>query len=103
MKPAFVISTFPNKRSLAKIANQLVRDKTVACVNFFPISSVYSWRGRIENEDEYLGIFKTSQKDKDLLKRTLARLHPYDVPEIAEVDVSSVNPSYMRWILDSTD
>ncbi len=102
MKPAVVISTFPSKRSLTKIANQLVRDKIVACVNFFPISSVYSWRGKIENESEYLGIFKTSQKNKDLLKKTLAELHPYDVPEIAEIDVSSINPSYMRWVLGST-
>ena len=102
MKPAVVISTFPNKRALTKIANQLVTDKIVACVNITEISSVYSWKGKTENENEYLGIFKTTQKNKNLLKKTLAKLHPYDVPEIAEIDVSSVNSPYMKWIVDST-
>jgi len=102
MKPAVVISTFPDKRSLAKVADRLVGDRTVACVNFFRVSSVYRWKGGVENENEYLGIFKTTQKNKGLLKKTLAEIHPYDVPEIAELDVSSVNPSYMRWIADST-
>jgi len=102
MKPAVVISTFPDKRSVEKIARRLVGDKIAACVNFFRVSSVYSWKGKIENEDEYLGIFKTTQKNKGLLKKTLAELHPYDVPEIAELDVSSANPSYMQWIVDST-
>jgi len=102
MKPAVVVSTFPDKRSLAKIANRLVEDKIVACVNLFRVSSVYSWKGKIESGDEYLGIFKTTQKNKGLLKKALAELHPYDVPEIAELDVISANSSYMQWIVDST-
>ena len=103
MKPAVVISTFPNKTIIKKIANQLVTDRIVACVNIFEISSVYSWNGKIENNNkEYLVIFKTTQKNKTILKKRLKDIHPYDVPEIAEIDVSSINSSYMKWIIDST-
>ena len=97
-----VISTFPDRRALARIANRLVGDGTAACVNISRISSVYSWGGRTESAAEYLAIFKTSQGNKGRLKRALAELHPYDVPEIAEIDVSSVNPAYARWVADST-
>lgn len=101
MKPAIVISTFPDKRAATKIANELVRDGVVACVNMSPISSVYLWKGRIHNDNECLAIFKTSQKNKSRLKKSLAQMHPYDVPEIAEINVRSINQSYMRWIEDS--
>ena len=102
MKPVVVISTFPNKRIIIKIANQLVTDKIVACVNISKITSVYSWKGKIENDDEYLAIFKTTQKKKTMLKKYLKKIHPYDVPEIAEIDITSINSSYMKWIIDST-
>jgi periplasmic divalent cation tolerance protein len=42
MKPAIIISTYPNKKSISKIANDLVKNKTVACVNISKISSIYS-------------------------------------------------------------
>jgi len=96
-----MISTFPNKRAIQKIANELVRDGVVACVNMSRISSVYMWKGRIHSDDEYLAIFKTSQKNKNRLKKSLAQMHPYEVPEIAEIDVRSINRPYMRWIADS--
>lgn len=102
MKPVIVISTFPNKRTLNQIANQLVRDKIVACVNISKISSVYSWKQKIEHNDEYLAIFKTTQKNKNILKKRLQQMHPYDVPEIAEINIDSINALYMKWIIDST-
>jgi len=56
MKPAIIISTYPNKKSISKIANDLVKHKLVACVNFSKISSIYSWNGEIENTTEYKDI-----------------------------------------------
>jgi len=49
MKPVMIISTYPNKKSILKIANVLVKNKTVACVNISKIDSVYSWNGKIQN------------------------------------------------------
>lgn len=101
-KPIIVVSTFPNKRILDSIANKLVSENIVACVNISKISSVYSWRGKIENTNEYLAIFKTTSKKKDTLKKRLKELHPYDVPEIAQIDVVSINSPYMKWLVDAT-
>jgi periplasmic divalent cation tolerance protein len=102
MKPTVIISTYPNKKSITKIANELVQNKIVACVNITRISSVYSWKGKIENTSEYLALFKTTQKNKKYLKEKIKSTHPYKVPEIAEISITSINNSYLKWILEST-
>ena len=102
MKPIIIVSTFPDKTSITKIANQLVKKKLVACVNIMKISSIYSWKGKIENQPEYLALFKTTKKNHVILKKELKKLHPYSIPEIAEINVDSINQSYLKWLVDST-
>ena len=103
MKAVILISTYPNKKSITKIAKELVKNKTSACVNIAKISSIYSWEGKIENTSEYLAIFKTTAKNKQFLKKKIQETHPYDVPEIAEVDVTSINKPYLNWLVESTN
>lgn len=102
MKPIMIISTYPNKKSITTIANQLVKKKLVACVNITKISSIYSWGGKIENSSEFIAIFKTTYKNKKILKEKIKESHPYQVPEIAEIDISSINQPYLKWLIDST-
>jgi len=102
MVSVIIISTFPDKKIITKIANQLVKRKLAACVNIIKISSIYSWKGNIENQTEYLGLFKTTKKNTRSLKKELQRLHPYDVPEIAEINPSSINKPYLKWLTEST-
>jgi len=103
VKPVIIVSTFPSKQSVTGIANKLVKKKLVACVNMTKISSVYTWKGKVQNQNEYLAFFKTTQKNQLTLKKELKKLHPYDVPEIAEINVESINQPYMKWLVDSTN
>ena len=103
VKPVIIVSTFPSKQSVMGIANKLVKKKLVACVNMTKISSVYAWKGKVENQNEYLAFFKTTKKNQLILKKELKKLHPYDVPEIAEINVESINQPYMKWLIDSTN
>jgi len=103
MKPVLIISTYPNKKSILKIANELVKTKIIACVNISKIDSVYLWNGKIQNSSEYIAIFKTIIKNKIKLKKKIAETHPYDVPEIVEIDVTSINKSYLNWLIESTN
>ena len=103
VKPVIIVSTFPSKQSVMGIANKLVKKKLVACVNMTKISSVYTWKGKVQNQNEYLAFFKTTKKNQSNLKKELKKLHPYDVPEIAEINVESINRPYMKWLVDSTN
>ena len=103
MKFTIIISTYPTKKSISQIATELVKTKIVACVNFSKISSIYSWDGKIENNSEYIAIFKTTLKNKNLLKKKIKESHPYDVPEIAEISPNSINKPYLDWLINSTN
>ena len=103
VKPVVIVSTFPSKQSVTSIANKLVKKKLAACVNITKISSVYTWKGKVENQNEYLALFKTTKKNQSTLKKELKKIHPYDVPEIAEINVESINQPYMKWLVDSTN
>lgn len=101
MTPVMILSTYPNKISITKIANQLIENKIIACVNITKISSIYTWNNKIENTTEYLAIFKTTQKNKKVLKEKIKETHPYQVPEIAEITITSINSSYLKWLTES--
>ncbi|ABK77647.1 uncharacterized protein involved in tolerance to divalent cations [Cenarchaeum symbiosum A] len=101
-KAAMVISTYPDKKSASKAARGAVKSGLAACVNISRISSVYSWKGKIEEGSEYLAIFKTTQGRKARLKQEIGSSHPYDLPEIAEIGMGEVDRQYMRWIEEST-
>ena len=102
MKPIMIISTYPNKKSITFISNELVKKKIVACVNITKISSIYSWKEKIEHSSEFIAIFKTTYKNKKILKEKIKETHPYIVPEIVEIDISSINQPYLKWMIEST-
>ncbi len=103
MKPVIIISTYPDLKTVKKTANELVKKRLAACVNISKISSIYSWKGKLEDTSEFLAIFKTTQKNKNSLKKAIKKMHPYDIPEIAEIDIRSVNQPYLKWLIESTN
>ena len=40
----------------------LLETQLAACVNFFPIHSIYKWEGEIHSEAEYQLIIKTDER-----------------------------------------
>ena len=97
-----IISTYPNKKSILKIANLVVKKRLAACVNYTKIGSVYIWKEKIEDTEEFLALFKTTQKAKELLKKEIAKTHPYEVPEIVEIKMDNVSKPYLDWLAEST-
>ncbi len=102
-KGVIVISTFANEEAAHDVAKKLVEIGLAACANLTPVRSVYTWRGKVEDQGECLVFFKTTSGSAKKLKKEIARLHPYDVPEIVEIPMTDVSKSYMGWLVDSTD
>lgn len=103
MGTVIIISTYPDKKSILKIANMVVKEKLAACVNFTKINSVYIWQNKLENTMEFLAFFKTTDKKKNPLKNEIKKSHPYKVPEIAEIKVKTLNKPYLNWLVRSTN
>jgi periplasmic divalent cation tolerance protein len=96
---AIVYSTIDNIQDARKIANALVDEQLVACVNIIPkIESIYRWKGKIENAEELLIIAKTTDEN---VKKTIQRikiLHSYDVPDIIVLPIIGGLKEYLDYI-----
>lgn len=97
-----IVSTYPDKKSISRVANIVIERKLAACVNYTKINSVYTWKGKIEDTEEFLALFKTTTKSKQKLKEEIAGSHPYEIPEIVEIRMDDVSMPYMKWLEDST-
>ena len=101
-KILLALSTFPDAETARRISNELVAQKLVACANILPsVESIYTWKGKIEKADETLVFFKLSEDRQTAFQEKLRSLHPYDVPEIIFVPISSGLPDYLRWVADN--
>lgn len=94
-----VLTTVGVFEAAEKMAEQLVERRLAACVNIIgPVRSVFRWKEKIEHEQEYLLVIKTSLDRADQLMSELKGLHPYEVPEIIEIAVSGGGEQYLAWL-----
>jgi len=83
MPPMLVLTTTSSKEEAEKIAQALLKERLVACVNIIEnASSLFWWQGRINREKESLLFMKTSEDLFPKLEEKLRSLHSYEVPEI---------------------
>jgi periplasmic divalent cation tolerance protein len=98
-KILLAFSTFPDAEIARNISNQLITEKFAACANILPdLESIYRWKGKIETANETLVLFKLGEDRQAAFQKKLRSLHPYDVPEIIFVPVTSGLPEYLRWV-----
>jgi uncharacterized protein involved in tolerance to divalent cations len=95
--------TVPSKELGEKIADALVEQHLVACVNIIPqITSIYRWKGQVCKESELLCIMKTTEDKIKVVIQKVRELHSYEVPEIIFLPIESGLPAYLQWIQDQT-
>ena len=61
------------------------------------LSSVYKWKGKIENDNERLLIIKTIDSKFDELERYVKANHSYECPEIIALEVKRGSQEYIDW------
>ena len=97
-----VICTCPDEETAVNIAENIVAQRLAACVNVLPsVYSVYHWQDNVESAKENMILIKTTAEKYDSLEKVIKSLHPYEVPEIIGVDISSGLPEYLKWIDNS--
>ena len=97
------LMTAPSIDVAERIVRALVESGVVACGNIVPgVTSIYRWRGAVEQESEVVVLFKTvAGRTLELVERVRA-LHPYDVPELLVLGVEAGNASYIDWVRESS-
>ncbi|HEY7571857.1 MAG TPA: divalent cation tolerance protein CutA [Nitrososphaeraceae archaeon] len=98
-----VVSTFPKTDIFSSVAKNLIMDKHLcACINVIKINSLYYWKGKLEVQEEYMAIFKSTRKRLLTLIHEIEKIHPYEVPEIVELKTGRFNKAYLSWLNNST-
>jgi periplasmic divalent cation tolerance protein len=100
MKSYIQVTTATGTKEQAQtIARHLVESKLAACVQITgPITSIYRWKGKVENAQEWLCLIKTRDDLYDKLEAAVKTLHSYEIPEIVAVPIIKGNKEYLNWI-----
>jgi periplasmic divalent cation tolerance protein len=98
-----VLSAYPSVAAAREAVEGALERRLAACASVLGAESRYWWRGSLESATESLVVFKTTPKRVGALVRFLKERHPYEVPEIAEVDVPRVEPAYLAYLERTLD
>lgn len=94
-----VLTTIGADADAAALARTLVDERLAACVNVgAPVTSIYRWKGAIEQDREQPLVIKTTGDRLAALETRLRALHPYDLPEFLIVSASGGSTAYLDWV-----
>ncbi len=101
---SIVYTTFNNAQDARKIAKFLIEEQLVACVSILPnIESIYRWKGKIEEEKEFILIAKTVDENVIKTIKRIKELHNYEIPDIISIPISNSFGEYLEYIKRETE
>jgi periplasmic divalent cation tolerance protein len=100
---SMVYITAKDMAEAQRIAKHLIEKRIIACANIFPIRSMYSWKGKIESDDEMAMIIKTRDRYVDQIIKEVGKIHSYEVPCIVSYKIDKGEKGYLDWIREVTD
>ncbi|HEV7911462.1 MAG TPA: divalent-cation tolerance protein CutA [Methylocella sp.] len=99
---AIVMTTCGDKANAELIAMRLVEERLSACVQIFPIESVYRWEGAVQRANEWMLFCKIKANDYAKVEEAIRAAHTYSNPEIVEVGIENGAQAYLDWIASIT-
>ena len=98
---SIVLTTLGADADAAAIARTLIDERLAACVNILPpMTSVYRWQGKVEQDREQQMVIKTASDRVADLQGRLRQLHPYELPEFLVLDATG-SEAYLAWVGES--
>ena len=96
------MTTLEDEDGASRLARAVVEAKLAACVQLVHIRSTFSWEGAVDDATEVLVLMKTRTIAYDRLQQFVCDNHPYDVPEILQIPVTTGYGPYLSWVSDNT-
>ena len=81
----------------SEIARELVARRLAACVNMFPIYSIYRWNEKVEEQNEVALFAKTDSSRLEEIIEAVRFLHTYDLPAIEFWEIKG-EQDYLDWV-----
>ncbi len=94
-----VLCTCSGIEEAKKLAKLAIESQLAACVNVIPnVTSLYSWEGEIQEDNECQLVFKTRKSNTNQLYNVIRSEHSYDTPEWVVLAVEDVSTDYADWM-----
>ncbi len=97
-----IITTVADVNKARALATAIIESRTAACVQWFPVESMYRWNGNMENDREILLQAKTTTHKSAALQQCIREHHDYEMPEIIVLPITGGLPEYLDWIRAQT-
>ena len=97
-----VLTTIAAEADGAALARTLVEERLAACVNLLPaMTSVYRWKGRVEQDREQQVVIKTTRERLGALEARIRELHSHELPEFLVIAADEGSAAYLAWVGES--
>lgn len=96
-----IYTTCKNKKEAQKVALILVKLKLAACVNFWSINSIYSWKGKNIKDQEVAMFIKTKESFYKKIETLIRKIHSYETPCIVACKIDKAEKDYLKWLNNS--
>ena len=96
------MTTLEDEESASRLARSVVEAKLAACVQLMHIRSTFCWEGRVDDATEVLVLMKTRAGVYERLQKFVRDNHPYELPEILQIPVTTGYGPYLSWVNDNT-
>ena len=91
--------TTKDESEAKELGRRLIEAKLAACVNILPnMTSVYKWKGVIEESRESVLLAKTVETKVDALTALVAKYHSYENPCVLSFSVDNGREEYLKWL-----
>ncbi len=83
-----------------ELGGLIISKKIAACVDFWPISSCFSWKGNLQCVSQAMLLITTFESKLESVNEIISQNHTYSIPLIAGVDVRRINHPYKEWMME---
>ena len=95
---SIAVTTVASEAKAREIAKAALDARLAACVQLFPIQSLYVWKDELREDPEIALHLKIRAEDFPAVQALIRRLHDYETPEIVRIDIAEGDPAYMDWM-----
>ena len=89
--------TLNNVEEAKRIGNKLLEANLANCVNFFPITCIYKYEGKVTEEPEVVLIIKTLEGNYEDIEKVIRSEVTYD-NFIGQISVDIINTEFEKWL-----
>ena len=101
MKFSIIYITTGDIDEARNIGRKLVEEGLVACANIFPITSIFRWKGNIDEANEFGIMLKTRSDKVKKIEAIVKKIHSYEIPCIVSFNIDEGSAEYLKWINES--